>query len=295
MLTLAGGDATLLLAPEIGGGVAQWRHRGRPMFRPTAPAALAQARADGNSRGLASYPLVPFSGRVADRRFTWQGVSHDLPERFGGFAIHGVGWLRPWTVTARTETSATLELEVAPSTDWPFAFRTWQNFTLAPDSLTIGIGIENRHHAAAPCGFGLHPFFPRSPELTLQFDAGSVWHNAGVGEVPSERTAIPPEWDHSAGRKVGPVFIDNDFAGWDGHALLAYPDRGYRIRVAADPVFGHTVVYVPDGRDFFAIEPVSHMNDALNRMDREPDHGMLVLAPGEARAGTARYTVEALP
>jgi hypothetical protein len=30
-------------------------------------------------------------------------------------------------------------------------------------------------------------------------------------------------------------------------------------------------------------------------MDREPDHGMLVLAPGEARAGTARYTVEALP
>jgi aldose 1-epimerase len=292
MLTLHAGGATLLLAPEIGGGVVQWRHRGRPMFRPTAPATLAQAAADGNSRQLACYPLVPFSGRVANRRFSWQGVSYDLPERFGGFAIHGVGWLRPWTVTAQTATSARLELEVAPSVDWPFAFRSWQNFTLAADSLAMEIGIENRHDAAAPCGFGLHPFFPRSPELTLQFTAGSVWHNAGPGEVPSERTAIPPEWDHHEGRKVGPVFIDNDFPGWDGRALLRYPDRGYQIRVTADKVFGHTVVYVPDGRDFFAIEPVSHMNDALNRIDQEADNGILVLSPGESRSGCALYAVE---
>lgn len=292
MLTLSAGPSTLLLAPEIGGGIAAWRHRGRPMLRPTSPAALAEARAAGNSRGLASYPLVPFSGRVAGRRFVWQGVGYDLPERFGGFAIHGVGWLRPWRVVEAAAASARLELEVAAGVDWPFAFRTWQSFTLTGDTLAIEIGIENRHDGPAPCGFGLHPFFPRSPGLMLQFNAGSVWHNAGIGEVPSERTPIPPEWDHAAGLPVGPVFIDNDFAGWDGRALLRYTDRGYQIRVAADPVFGHTVVYVPDGRDFFAIEPVSHMNDALNRIDQEPDHGVLILDPGEARAGSARYAVE---
>ncbi|MBN8892433.1 MAG: hypothetical protein ABS99_07610 [Acetobacteraceae bacterium SCN 69-10] len=294
MLTLTAGEATLLLAPEIGGSIVQWRRGGRAMMRPTAPEVLAQARAENNARLLASYPLVPFSNRVAGRRFTWQGVTHTLPERFGGFAIHGVGWLRAWTVAAHTASTARLELVHAPSADWPFAFRAWQEFTLTADALAIGIGMENTDSQPAPAGFGLHPFFPRSPAATLQFSAQSVWRNGRPGQIPSERIALPPEWDYRAGMRVGAHFVDNGFAGWDGRARLAYPDLGYALTIAADPVFGHAVVYVPDGKDFFAVEPVSHMNDALNRMDSEPDHGVLVLAPGEARGGRTVFAVEAL-
>lgn len=291
MLTLTAGDATLELAPGIGGGVVNWHRRGRPIFRETDAAALAQARADGNSRALASYPLIPFSGRVAERRFTWMGQTYDLPERFGGFAIHGVGWLFPWTVVAQEAARARIELDWQPSGDWPFAFRGWQEFALTPDGLAITIGIENRHDTPAPCGFGLHPFYPRSPGCTLQFNAASVWLNERPGQIPSRRIALPPEWQHATPQPVGAHFIDNNFAGWDGRAVMDHPALGYRLTLTADPVFGHTVVYVPDGRDFFAVEPVSHMNDALNRMNEEPDHGVLVLAPGEAREGTARFAV----
>jgi aldose 1-epimerase len=292
MLTLTAGTATLLLAPEIGGAIAQWRHGGLPMMRPTSAAALAQARAENNARLLASYPLVPFSNRVANRRFTWNGVTHELPERFGGYAIHGVGWLRPWTVVARGPDTARLELVCAASADWPFGFRAWQDFTLRDDALEVEIGIENQDRQPAPCGIGLHPFFPRSPAATLQFTAGSVWLNGRPGQIPSERTALPAKWDHRDGLPVGPEFIDNCFAGWDGRALLRYPDLGYALRITADKVFGQTVVFVPDNKPFFAVEPVSHMNDGLNRMASEPDHGVFVLAPGEARGGRTVFAVE---
>lgn len=295
MLALNAGRATLLLAPEIGGAVAQWRRDGLPMFRPTGAATLAAAVAERNARALACYPLVPFSNRVAGRRFTWNGVTHELPARFDGFAIHGVGWLRPWTVVARGADTARLELVCPASGDWPFAFRAWQDLVLREDALEVEIGIENQDAQPAPCGIGLHPFFPRSPAATLQFNAGSVWLNGAPGQIPSERVALPAEWQHRDGLPVGPHFIDNCFAGWDGRALLRYPDLGYALRISADPVFGHTVVFVPDNKPFFAVEPVSHMNDGLNRMHSEADTGVFVLAPGEARGGRTVFAVEAAP
>jgi hypothetical protein len=67
---------------------------------------------------------------------------------------------------------------------------------------------------------------------------------------------------------------------------------GFR-RIEADPVFGHLIVYVPPARDFFAVEPVSHMNNAVNRPD-VTDNGLRHLAPGERLTGSVRFSVEAL-
>ena len=38
------------------------------------------------------------------------------------------------------------------------------------------------------------------------------------------------------------------------------------------PLFGHLIVYTPPGEDFFCVEPVSHMTDAINRMDGDDRH-----------------------
>ena len=57
---------------------------------------------------------------------------------------------------------------------------------------------------------------------------------------------------------------------------------------------GQTIVYVPPGRDFFAVEPVSHVNNAVNRPDIA-DRGMRVLGPGERMAAKVRFGVEVLP
>jgi aldose 1-epimerase len=289
MLTLEAGAARLVLAPEVGGSVYEWRRGGLPMFRAADPAGVP-AR---DARKLGSYPLVPFSNRIAGRRFSWAGKTYDLPEQFGGFAIHGVGWLREWAVTAQDAASATIALAQGPCAEWPFAFRAWQRFELSADGLVSVIGVENADRVAFPAGIGQHPYFPRSPGSRLTFRAGSVWQNSEVGRIPTVRTAVPAEWDYSGGAPVG-SFVDNCFAGWDGRAVLEYPDLGYRLTISAGAPFGHTVVFMPVGQDFYAVEPVSHMNDAINRMEVEADHGLVVLQPGERLEGRIEYAVSAL-
>jgi aldose 1-epimerase len=50
------------------------------------------------------------------------------------------------------------------------------------------------------------------------------------------------------------------------------------LRLEAGPALRHLQVYTPPGQDFFCVEPVSHMPDAINH----PGHPMRVLAPGES-------------
>ena len=97
LLTLTAGRAQLRLAPAIGGSIADWRLGDIPVMRPIQPGALAEK----NPRGLASYPLVPLSNRVANRRFSFAGLSYDLPDLLNGQFIHGAGWMLPWVVQDR--------------------------------------------------------------------------------------------------------------------------------------------------------------------------------------------------
>lgn len=285
MITLRAGSAEMEIAAEVGGAVHAWRRGGLPMFRPAG---------EGDARTRASYPLVPFSNRIKDRRFSWAGRTYDLPEQFGGFAIHGVGWLRPWTVAAQEATSLTLTLAQGPCAEWPFALEAWQRFELSEDALVSVIGVRNVDSLAWPAGIGQHPFFPRNAQTRLTFAAESVFLNGGPSATPVARVPVPAEWDHRTGREVGPVFIDNCFAGWHGKAEIAYPDLGYRMTIEAGAPFGHSVVFVPADKPFFAVEPVSHINDAINRMDSEPDHGLVVLQPGASLEGRILYSVSAL-
>jgi aldose 1-epimerase len=286
-LRLAAGDAVVELAPEIGGSIASYIKAGLPVLRPIMEDASLGARGQG------SYPLVPFSNRIAYRRFTWDGRRHELPALLGGHAIHGVGWQAKWEVTASDATTATMALHHAAGPLWPFAFETTQSFWLLPDSLEITMAITNRHGAPAPVGFGLHPFFPRTPSMRLQFHASHVWHNDEPEKIPVYRSVPDPAWDHTNGLPVGQA-MNQCYAGWDGHASLTYPEHDRRIDIDADPVFRHLILFVPEGQHFLGVEPVTNMNDGLNRMAGGVDHGVLVLAPGETATGRIRFSVKGL-
>jgi aldose 1-epimerase len=62
--------------------------------------------------------------------------------------------------------------------------------------------------------------------------------------------------------------------------------------IEAGPIFRHLVIYVPPGQDFFCIEPVSHVNDGFNMLERGVETtGVHVLAPRETLAGTIHFRV----
>ncbi len=301
ILTLRRGDSRVSLAPGWGGSVLDWWLGDSPILRPPTEAALA----GGDPRDLGCFPLVPFSNRIAGGVFTWAGREVRLPVGLGdpAHAIHGIGWRRPWQVAAAGEAAARLVLDHAPtpgqSGGWPFAFRAEQHFTLTETGLKVVISIENRDRMAAPAGLGLHPYFPRPAGTLLDFVADGVWRN-GADRLPAARTAVPAEWDFRGGRVVGRPALDNCFAGWDGTARILWPDRRLGVRIEAGPIFRHLVVYAPDPPEpdlpqmnaLLAVEPVSHMNDAANRRDQVPDHGLVALPPGETLAGEIRFLIE---
>lgn len=279
MLTLRVDDASLVLVPELGAGILGWTRGGTRLLRHAA----SQATVPGTVREMAAFPLVPYSNRIARGQFSFGGVSHHLALNFGDHpnSIHGVGWQRAWQVTRIADDVATLSLAHTPDTNWPFAFVAELHTHLLPAALRVELAITNRHNAPAPAGLGLHPFFPRGTS-TLQFRSSAVWRN-GPDMIPTTRTAIPPDWDHTTPRTVGSAALDNCFEGWSGAATLAWPDR--TLTIEASEIFRHLVVYTPLGQDFFCVEPVSHMNNAINR------DAMHVLAPGETLRGTITFRV----
>ena len=288
LVTVVAGASRLVLAPGFGGAVLSWTRDDEPIFRLPLPGAM-QEEAPLN---LASYPLFPYSNRVAGRRFNHAGKSYDLPDLMRGWAIHGAGWRLPWEAHEAAGTT-TLSLDYPGGELWPFPFHAEQIFTLEDAALEIQCVIANRHDAPAPLAFGQHPFFPRSPAATLQFTATGI-QRAGPDLIPIGHTAIPPEWDHTTPRLIGSVKTDSCFTGWTGAARIAYPDRGFAIDITADPIFANAVVFIPEGKDFMAFEPVSNITDGLNRMDGTPPPGVFILAPNEQRRGRMRFAIAPL-
>jgi aldose 1-epimerase len=285
-ITLHIGRFELGLDPACGGCITFFRTDGIELMRPAADG-FAE---NGGARLSSSYPLVPFSNRIADGRFAFAGKDYQLalnmPEE--GHAIHGHGWENGWQVEARSETEAVLGFTHRVD-GTPFDYQARQRFTLGPEGLEVVIEVRNQGAGPMPAGLGLHPYFPRSEALTLKAPADHVWL-LDRRKLPTEKVRPPAEWDFSAPRRLAPIDIDHCFGGWAGRARLHWPERELSLEIEAEPVFGHLVVYVPPGRDFVCVEPVSHVNDGVNLMARGVEGtGVRVLAPGESLAGRVLF------
>lgn len=284
MITITSGALRLDLRPEIGGAIDRFRLGDMPLLRPTDEAAVATL----DARACASYPLVPFSGRLRDNAFSFRGRTYALPPSLNGQAVHGVGWRRAWRVTVTTADRATLAYDHAPDGEWPFAFRAEQEFTLDAGGLSCRLAVTNLAPHEAPMGFGAHPFFPRLRGTRLRFSARCVWLQ-DEHKIPMTAAPIPPEWDFSREREVAGTVVDHCFSDWGGHASIALPHA--RIDMIADSRFRHLVFFVPEGRDYFAVEPVTNLTDGLNRTESEPMSNIFLLAPGERVAAGFRLAV----
>jgi len=293
MLTLTAVRLVVELAPEAGGSIARFtvEERGRrfDLLRPADPAAIAA----GRGSGCASYPLVPYSNRIAEGRLPLDGRRITLSPNWPGqrHPMHGDGWAHPWEVVRSTGTEAELAYAHDGRSGWPFRYVARQSFRLSADTLAVAIELESRDEERVPAGLGLHPFFTREPDTMLTCRTGRVWL-ADAEVLPTTRVEVPPAWDFRSPRRVESVALDNCFDGWDGRAAVAWPGRGLLLDLEATPLFGHVVIYIPPGRPYFCVEPVSHANNAfaLHALGVE-DVGYRRLGPGDRVAGEVLFRV----
>lgn len=247
------------------------------------PARQMQSGLDG-----ASYPLVPYSNRVGYRKLRWAGNDYELAPNFPQepHSIHGVGWMRAWDAHQVSGSQARMTYHHVADAFWPFAFDSEQVFTLDAHTLEMHIRMTNRADIATPAGLGWHPYFVKNAHASLRFSCAHRWE-MGTDMLPTRALA-----HRGLNMDCSHLDVDHCFEGWTGALQL----QGGPLRVEVTSDLSRLVVYTTPARDSIAIEPVSHVNNALALAERGEATlealGMQVLQPGQSMSATMRIHVE---
>jgi aldose 1-epimerase len=280
------GDLSVGLVPEIGGSVSYFREGATDLMRP-----LSDADRDrGDVLGVSMFPMIPYANRIADNAFIFEGRTYRFapnnpPERFN---VHGTAWHLPWSEERIVENEAVLTL-VQDAPDEPYSYAARQRFKLLSDRLVVTTEVENRGERRMPFGFGQHPWFIRDPDVSVEFRAGAFWIE-GWDNTASERIATPPELAFFPRRPLPRARRNNCYALWDGSVEIAWPSRRLRLRIEADPIFKHLMLYADPARPVFCLEPQTNSVCAFNMpADAGDDFGTIVLEPGQKASGAITF------
>lgn len=258
----------LTLDPMRGGAIREFTWRGQNVLRPT------PAGAGDDPFDMACFAMVPFVNRIARGCFEFAGRTVRLQPNWTAdpHPLHGQGWRGRWRTVTSNSTSATLRF-VGGGDEWPWRYIAEQRFQLRENGLFFELSVQNRDTGPMPVMLGLHPYFPDAGRAQLQTKLPRVWLT-DTEVLPLKETTTPDEWRFDGGRVIRGVPLDHSFSGWDGVALLRWPDRRCTVR-AINCAFLH--VYTPAGHDFFCIEPQSAAPGVLSRNPAEAT----VVPPGQ--------------
>ena len=279
VVQLQRGESRVTLCPEIGAAIARFTWRGHDILRRAPEAAIR----DRLVRQMGFFPLVPYSNRIGHARLIVGDRTYALRPNVlqEPHAIHGFGWQRAWQVARQAADSAELRLSHAPDADWPFACEATQVVRLTDEKLQLDLAVKNADPRPMPAGLGFHPYFPLTPDTHLQANWKGMW-KLGPDSLPTVLAAVPVEADFSQLRPVSGWKVDHCFTGWSCRAVLDYAT--HRVQIDASDVCRQIVVFVPgDGRNFIALEPVTHVNNAFALVaGGVADTGVRMLASGES-------------
>ncbi len=276
---LHAGALRLALRPDLGGCIAGLWHGETPILRSMEPAALTLSRRAG------SFPLVPYSNRLGYRRFRWKGKDYTTAANFDDnpHSVHGVAWQRPWEVESSTAIDVGLAYRHTPDEHWPFAFEVGQYFSLTPQALGVQLVFTNTSELAQPVGLGWHPYFPRRARSRLHMEISHRWESDAT-QLPTRKVAQP-----GIDGDVAHLDFDHCFEGWSGPARI----RDEKLSLQLTSSLPYAVVYTPHDKDYFCVEPVSHVSNAIHMADPSA-HGLRTLQPGESFEASMTLAVSVL-
>jgi aldose 1-epimerase len=155
ILRMSAGEASVEVAPALGGRLAQLTVAGRAL--------LVAGDATSNPMTWGMYPMAPWPGRLDAGRFELDGRVIQVPINLDPFAIHGLTFDRPWQVEASTERSATLSCPL----DWELGGLATQQLSLTAHALDCQLTVR-ASHTALLAEVGWHPWFVRADRIGFQ-------------------------------------------------------------------------------------------------------------------------------
>ncbi len=318
-----------VLSDSVTGGRAEIAHRGATLlsFRVQhggRPVDLVDGFATPeeleNPQGARSWIMAPFSNRIPEGLYVFQGESHrlEITQPKSRNAMHGLVRTESFEPIRPEETGEFAAITLACRSlrsgrfpGYPFDVDVRVRFVLRERCLSVEIAGENLGSRAAPFGCGWHPYFRTSESgidhLVLSIPAqGMIRVDDRLLPLEGQAAFCPLEEARdldfrpsrpTTSRRLGKAVLDRCFYGLSADAdglsrtSLADPNTGLTLTVFQEGglmhVFtGDTLPIRP--RASIALEPVQFMTNAFNRPETRE---RIVLPPRET--STFRFGVEA--
>lgn len=202
----------------------------------------------------ACFAMVPFVGRLPQGKLSFGGhtwsidpnhPSHTLP-------IHGYAWLAPWRICSRNERALRIAYDGCCD-DWPWHYQVQQHFELLGHGLTITLELSNRDTRTMPWSMGLHALLHRGGGSRVRLPIVTAWEMSAAGiPIREHRDTM----GLASGMPIGPQALDQVFSGWQGEAVVDWPNSASQIKVR-NTGMSNCTLWAPSGEDFFGLEPLS--------------------------------------
>jgi aldose 1-epimerase len=275
------------------------RHGAALLSYEVAVAGVVQDLADGyrDAAEVAGRPgsrfaiMVPFAGRIADARYTFDGQSQDLqPGVVGADRASRHGFVRDteFDVTALSadENGAQVTLStnaIRPQPGYPHAIDLSVTFTLDAGGITLDVSMRNVGDSVAPCFFGWHPYFRLAASSVdgwqLQIPAQTLIRSgADLIALPGDAAYVSlddlPALDFREPRLLGDSILDHEYTDLHAEAdgrirtRLRDPASGLGMAVWQESGVMHAFTADTASRDArraIALEPMECMANAFNR------------------------------
>ena len=287
--TLRSGDAVAVIT-EVGATLRSYTVGGRELLD-----GFGVDEVCSDARGNT---FIPWPNRIADGRYRFDGIEHQLPltEPAKHNAIHGLTRWATWHVAdpAATTSLRTLRLQhlLHPQPGYPFALRCEITYRLGTGGLRVDTRATNVGDRPAPYATGAHPYLTLGTELidelTVELPAETYYPTDDRGIPVDRRPVTGTEFDLRGPTRLGPRRVDNAFTDLarasDGSATVRVgaPD-GSAVELWLDAAYRYVEVFTGDSvsepdrrRRGLGLEPMTAAPDAFRSGD-----GLQTLHPGE--------------
>jgi aldose 1-epimerase len=282
------------ILPQTGASIAFGRvKRGKQwidVMRPTAESDY------GNSSNCSSFIMLPWCNRIKDGVLHFEGKEYQLrTTKDDGTARHGDVRGRAWRVDELNNEHIRLSIRSAdyPDMNWLLMFSAWAEYRLEGADFIWELALKNEDTQPFPAGFGHHPYFVKTDDVQVQIPCNQYFE---LTDLLATQAAIPlpPKLDFRQMKAIGTSTIDSVLTGRISNepARIHYPERHLTLDMRSDWLFEQIILYAPPDKPYFAVEPMSNVNDGFNLYTQGiPGSGVFVLQPGEEKMGRVRLTV----